>query len=213
MPRGNGPFAHLDEASLHELAPHGVARAFPKNAVVVNEGDDSDSLYVLLAGRVKVFITGDDGREVVVNVIEAGDYFGELSLDSGVRSASVMTLAPCRFFIIPHGDVEGLLAASPAFAHDLIVKLIGSVRSLTGKVRDLALKDVYGRFVSFVEENAVEHEGERVVPERLTQHDIAVRIGGSREMVSRILRDLTAGGYVAVESKKIRIIKKLPQHW
>jgi CRP/FNR family cyclic AMP-dependent transcriptional regulator len=67
--------------------------------------------------------------------------------------------------------------------------------------------------VSFVEENAVEHEGERVVPERLTQHDIAVRIGGSREMVSRILRELTAGGYVAVESKKIRIIKKLPQHW
>jgi CRP/FNR family cyclic AMP-dependent transcriptional regulator len=136
MPRSNGPFAHLDEASLHELAPHGVARAFPKNAVVVNEGDDSDSLYVLLAGRVKVFITGDDGREVVVNVVEAGDYFGELSLDSGVRSASVMTLAPCRFFIIPHGDVEGLLASSPAFAHDLIVKLIGSVRSLTGKVRD-----------------------------------------------------------------------------
>jgi len=213
MSRGNGPFSHLDEASLHELAPHGMARAFPKHAVVVNEGDDSDSLFVVLAGRVKVFITGDDGREVVVNVIEAGDYFGELSLDSGVRSASVMTLEPCRFFIIPHGDVEGLLAGNPAFARDLIVKLIGRVRSLTGKVRDLALKDVYGRFVMFVEENAVEHEGERVVPERLTQHDIAVRIGGSREMVSRILRDLTAGGYVAVDSKRIRIIKKLPQHW
>jgi CRP/FNR family cyclic AMP-dependent transcriptional regulator len=80
-------------------------------------------------------------------------------------------------------------------------------------VRDLALKDVYGRFVRFVEENAVERDGERVVPERLTQHDIAARIGGSREMVSRILRDLTAGGYVSVGAKQIHILKKLPLHW
>ena len=213
MPRSASPFAHLDEASLRGLAPHSAARAFPKNAVVVNEGDETDSLYVLLSGRVKVFITGDDGREVVVNVIEAGDYFGELSLDGGARSASVMTLEPCRFFVISHKDVEGLLTANPAFARDLIEKLIGKVRSLTGKVRDLALKDVYGRFVRFVEENTVEHDGERVVPERLTQHDIAARIGGSREMVSRILRDLTAGGYVALDAKKIRILKALPPHW
>lgn len=213
MPRGNGPFTHLEEASLRGLAPHGVARAFPKHAVVVNEGDDSDSLYVVVSGRVKVFITGDDGREVVVNVIEAGDYFGELSIDGGARSASVMALEPCRFFIIPQGDVEGLLAANPQFARDLIAKLIGKVRSLTGKVRDLALKDVYGRFVRFVEENAVERDGGRVIPERLTQHDIASRIGGSREMVSRILRDLAAGGYVAVGAKQIRILKKLPDHW
>ena len=213
MPRGNGPFTHLDEAALRALAPHGVARAFPKHAVVVNEGDDSDSLYVLLAGRVKVFITGDDGREVVVNVIETGDYFGEMSIDGGSRSASVMTLEPCRFFIIPQGDVKGLLTANPQFARDLIEKLIGKVRSLTGKVRDLALKDVYGRFVRFTEENAVERDGERVIPERLTQHEIAARIGGSREMVSRILRDLAAGGYLAVDGKHLRILKKLPEHW
>jgi CRP/FNR family cyclic AMP-dependent transcriptional regulator len=213
MPRGSSPSANLDEASLRGLAPHSASRVFPKHAVVVNEGDETDSLYVLLSGRVKVFTTGDDGREVVLNVIEAGDYFGELSIDGGTRAASVMTLEPCRFFIISHQDVEGLLTANPAFARDLIHKLIGKVRSLTGKVRDLALKDVYGRFVRFVEENAVDHGGERVVEERLTQHDIASRIGGSREMVSRILRDLTAGGYVALDGKKIRIIKKLPPQW
>lgn len=213
MPRGASPFAHLDEAALRELAPHSAARSFPKHAVVVSEGDETDSLYVVLSGRVKVFITGDDGREVVVDAIDPGDYFGELSLDGGARSASVMTLEPCRLFVISHGDVEGLLAANPQFARDLIQKLIGKVRSLTGKVRDLALKDVYGRFVRFVEEHAVEQGGERVVPERLTQHDIAARIGGSREMVSRILRDLTAGGYVSIGAKQIHILKKLPSHW
>lgn len=213
MPHGNGPFAHLDEASLRELAPRGVARTFPKHAVVLNEGDETDSLYILLSGRVKAFITSEDGREVVVNTIEAGDYFGELVLDGGPRAASVMTLEPCRLFVIPHGDVERLLAANPLFARDLIEKLIGKVRSLTTKVRDLALKDVYGRFVQFVEANAVERDGERVVPEPLTQHEIAARIGGSREMVSRIVRDLAAGGYISVDAKRIRILKKLPAHW
>jgi CRP/FNR family cyclic AMP-dependent transcriptional regulator len=213
MPRGKSPFDRLNETSLRELAPHGAARNFPRHAVVVNEGDETDSLYVLLSGRAKVFITGDDGREVVLSTIEAGDYFGELVLDGGPRSASVMTLEPCRLFVIPHGDVEGMLAASPQFARDLIERLIGKVRSLTTKVRDLALKDVYGRFVRFTEENAVELDGGRVVPERLTQHDIAARIGGSREMVSRIVRDLVAGGYIAIDAKHLRILKKLPAHW
>jgi CRP/FNR family cyclic AMP-dependent transcriptional regulator len=213
MSQATGPFAQLDDKALLALAPHGLARTFRKNAVVVNEGDQTDSLYVVLTGRVKVFVTGDDGREVVVSTIEPGDYFGEVVLDGGPRSASVMTLEPSRLFVIPHGDVEGLLTASPAFARSLIGKLTGKIRGLTGKVRDLALKDVYGRFVRFVEENAVERDGERRIAERLTQGDIAARIGGSREMVSRIVRDLSAGGYIAVDAKHIRILKKLPPNW
>ena len=213
MAQVHGPFSHLDEGALRELAPHGSTRNFPKNAVVVNEGDETNSLYVLLSGRVKVFITGEDGREVVMTTIAAGEYFGELVLDGGPRAASVMTLEPCKLYILPQSDVEGLLRGNPLFAQDLILKLIGKVRSLNVKVKDLALKDVYGRFVAFVDQCAVEHGGERVVPERLTQNDIAARIGGSREMVSRIVRDLTAGAYIAVESKRIRILKKLPAHW
>jgi len=213
MPRDKGPFDELDDASLRKVAPHGVMRTFPKHAVIVNDGDETDSLYVLLSGRVKVFVTGEDGRELVLDTIDARDYFGELVLDGGPRSASVMTLEPCNIFVIPHGDFEGLLAASPQFTRDLIERLIGRVRALTRKVGDLAFKDVYRRFVSFVEENAAEVDGERVVPERLTQHEIAARIGGSREMVSRIVRDLVAGGYIAVDAKHVRILKKLPAHW
>jgi CRP/FNR family cyclic AMP-dependent transcriptional regulator len=213
MPQVAGPFVHLDEQALRGHSPHGAVRSFGKGVVVVNEGDETDSLYVVLSGRVKVFVSGESGREAVIGTVEAGDYFGELVLDGGPRSASVMTLEPSRFFVMPRRDVEGLMERNPAFARDLIHKLIGTVRRLSNKVLDLSLKDVYGRFVKFVDEHAIERNGKLVVPERLTQHDIAARIGGSREMVSRIVKDLTAGGYITIDAKHITILKKPPANW
>ena len=207
------PFANLDEKALRELAPNGAVRPYAKNAIVVSEGDLSDSLYVILSGRVKVFVTDEQGKEVVLATILTGDYFGELVLDGGPRAASIMALEPCRFYVIPHADVERMLATDHAFARDLIRKLIGKVRSLTSRVRDLVMKDVYARLVHFIEENALESGGQRVVGERLTQADIAARIGGSREMVSRILRDLAAGGYISIDSKRITLHRKPPAHW
>src|SRR5256714_12522508 len=103
MSQAHAPFANLEEKALLALAPHGLTRTFRKHAVVVNEGDQTDSLYVVLSGRAKAFVTGDDGRELVVSTIEAGDYFGEVVLDGGPRSASVMTLGTCRPFVIPRG--------------------------------------------------------------------------------------------------------------
>lgn len=213
MAQGISPFASLDETALRALCPHAAIRTFPKGAVLVNEGDETDALYVLLSGRVKVFLTNEDGKEVVLGSIGVGDYFGELVLDGGTRSASVMALEPCRICLVPRADVEALIEHDPAFARDLLYKLIGKVRSLTNRVRDLALEDVYGRFVKFVETNAVEQDGILMVPERLTQHDIAARIGGSREMVSRIVRDLSAGGYISIEAKHVTVHRKLPAKW
>jgi CRP/FNR family transcriptional regulator, cyclic AMP receptor protein len=207
------PFAHLDEQALRELAPGGAVRSYPRNVVVVSEGDRTDSLYVVLSGRVKVFVADENGKEVVVNTIGAGDFFGELVLDGQARAASIMTLEPSRFFVIPQRDAEALLTGNPLFARHLVRKLIGRVRSLTEQVRDLALRDVYTRLVRFLEEQAVEEDGRRVVRERLTQAEIAARIGGSREMVSRILSDLSAGGYIAIESKQVVLRRKLPANW
>jgi len=213
MENKHGPFDGLDEAALHELAPHGATRSFPKNSVIVNERDATDTLYVVLSGRVKVFLSDEDGKEMIINTVRAGDFFGELALDGGPRSASVMTLDPCRFYLIPRQDMESLLERRPAFARALIDRLIARVRFLTEKVCALALKNGYSRLVKFIEENAVEQEGRRVIPERFTQQDIAARIGGSREMVNRILGDLTEGGYIAVEAKHIRILKRIPDEW
>jgi len=213
LSQGIGPLAVFDENALKGLAPNGVARNFPKNAIIINEGDETDSLYVLLSGRVKVFVSDEDGKEVVLSTAREGNYFGEMVLDGGKRSASVMTMEPCRCFVIPMSDVDGLLECNPPFARHLIHLLIAKTRSLVKQVRDLALKDVYGRFAKFVDESAVEAGGARVIPERLTQQDIAERIGGSREMVNRIVKDLTAGGYISVDAKQIKVHKRLPAHW
>jgi CRP/FNR family transcriptional regulator, cyclic AMP receptor protein len=213
MASAPAPFAGLDEGALRKLAPGGSVRGYARNVVVLSEGDATDSLYVVLSGRVKAFVSDPSGKEVILNTIGAGDFFGELVLDGGARSASVMTLEPSRFFIIPQRDVEALLEGNPEFARDLMRKLIGKVRSLSARVLDLSLKDVYGRFAKFLEESAVDEGGRRLVSERLTQSDIAARIGGSREMVSRILGDLTAGGYVTVEARRIVLHRKLPAHW
>lgn len=203
----------LSEEGVLRLLRYGVVRSFPARSVVIHEHDDSDSLYVVLQGRVKVYGSNEEGKEFVFGTVGAGDYFGEMVLDGGPRSTSVVTLEACRFLVVPRYRVDELLELYPQFARDLITRLIKRVRQLTETALSLAYQDVYGRFVHFVNTSAVK-EGERLfIRERLTQSDIAARIGGSREMVSRIMADLCAGGYILTSSKQIEICRRLPARW
>jgi CRP/FNR family transcriptional regulator, cyclic AMP receptor protein len=185
-------------------------RTFARNSVVLNEGDQTNSLYIVLTGRVKFFLSDARGREVVLGTAGAGEYFGEMALDEGPRSASVMTLEPSSFAVVPMADMRNALAAQPEFALHLITKLIRRVRALTENVRSLALMDVYGRVARLLLELAVERDGKMVIPERLTQQEIANRVGASREMISRIFRDLSHGGYISIDEGRISINKKPP---
>lgn len=198
---------------MQRLLRYGVARIFPSRSLVIQEGDASDCLYVVLHGRVKIYGANEEGKEFVFGTMGAGDYFGEMVLDGGPRSTSVMTLEECRFLVVPRQRVDEMLELYPQFARDLITRLIRRVRHLTDTALSLAYQDVYGRFVHFVNASAV-HDGPRlVIPERLTQADIAARIGGSREMVSRIMTDLGAGGYITTGGKQIEIRRRLPARW
>jgi len=207
------PLSALQEPLLRELAERGVTRTFPANAVIVNEGDTTDGLYVVLSGKVKVFLSNENGKEVILNVEGPGEYFGEMTLDGGTRSASVMTLEPSRFLVVARSDLEAFLSAHPDFAMGLIRKLIARVRVLTDNVKSLALQDVYGRVTRLLQELAVEQDGKMVVAEKLTQMEMASRIGASREMVSRIFKDLARGGYIETAGRQIIIKKKLPLEW
>lgn len=207
------PFLGLAGDELRALSAHAVIQTFPKHAVVVNEGDRTDSIFIIRSGRVKVFLHNDESREVVLNVHGPGEYFGEMVLDEGPRSASVVTLETSKFFIISKRDFARFLAAHPDFGMKLINRLMHRVRALTENVKNLALLDVYGRVARLLLELAVERGGRLVITEKLTQKDIADRVGASREMISRIFKELVAGGYVDVEKRQITINKDLPPRW
>lgn len=209
----SAPFSGLEEHELRALSAHAAVQTFPKNAVIINEGDRTDSIFIILSGRVRVFLRGGDGREVVLNVHGPGEYFGELALDERPRSASVATLEPSKFCIITKADFRRFLSGHPDFAMKLIRRLMHRVRALTGTVGNLALLDVYGRVARLLLELATERDGRLVITQRLTQKDIADRVGASREMVSRIFKELIAGGYITLEQKRIVINKDLPPRW
>jgi CRP/FNR family transcriptional regulator, cyclic AMP receptor protein len=207
------PGETLAQTELDAIAGRAVTRTFPKNTVVVSEGDRTDSLYILVSGRVKIYVSDEDGKEVVLNNAGPGEYFGEMVLDEGPRSASVMTLEATRFLVVPKEDFRDFVAQSPEFSLHLIRKLIRRVRTLTGNVKSLALMDVYGRVARMLLELAVERDGELVIEERPTQQEMANRVGASREMISRILKDLAEGGYIGVARDRITIARNLPRAW
>jgi len=209
---GDGPLLSLAEQHLKTLAEHGTVKAYPKNAVIVSEGDRSDSLYVILTGKVKVYLADEDGKEMVLNTQGPGEYFGEIILDEGPRSASVMTLEPSKFSIVTREQFNQFLAQSPEVTLELVRSLIHRVRDLTKKVSELALLDVYGRVRGLLLELATEQDGKLVVA-RITQQDMASRVGCAREMISRILKDLRTGGYIKDDGERIIIVKKPPPKW
>jgi CRP/FNR family transcriptional regulator, cyclic AMP receptor protein len=203
----------LSSEEIEALARGAAVRTFPKNAVVVNEGDRTDSLYVILAGKVKVFLADEDGNQVTLGTQGTGEYFGEMVLDEGPRSASVMTLEASRFAVVSKEQFTAFLTSHPDFSVRLVRKLIHRARALTNNVRSLALLDVYGRVARLLLDLAVEQGGRRLIPEKLTQQEIASRVGASREMVSLILKDLAAGGYISVSGKTITVNREPPKHW
>ena len=207
-------FSGLSDAAVTEIEQHGVVKTFKKHSIVIHQDDETCSLYVILSGSVKVYISGDDGREAILNHQNAGDYFGDLALiDKQPRVASVMTTEASRFMIISREDFLVCLSKNPEIAINLIKPMTSRMRMLARNVSSLALLDVYGRVARVLLEQAEEQEDGDMLTEKMTQQEIADMVGASRAMVSRILKDLKAGGYISVDKKRITIHQKLPARW
>ena len=201
---------------LRSLAARGVVRSYPKKAVLINEAETGDSLFVLLKGSCKVFAMDESGREITYGTIHTGDYFGEMSLDGGPRSASVITLEPSTCAVVSRAAVAEHLAAEPQFAMNLVLQVIRRARAATEAARNMALLDVYGRLVSVLEKHdgpSTTHPDGSVTLESITHQEMASRVGASREMVSRLLKDLEKGGYIEMGTKRLVLLKKLPARW
>lgn len=206
-------FANVDDQDLVRIAAASTVRTYRKNSIIITEGDVSSSLYIILSGEVKVFVSDEDGRTNIVNRLGPGDYFGELSLiDEEPRSASIETLTPCQISILTRQYFVGYLEANPRVAIRLLEGMGQRLRRTTDHAKGLALRDVFGRIANVLLKSASDQDGRMITPP-LTQQDIADQVGASREMVSRILKDLRAGGYISMDGKRFIINKAIPDRW
>lgn len=207
-------FSDLTDHELETIQNHAITRVYPRNSIIINEGDISDSVYFILEGKVKVYLSDDDGKEVVLNTQGPGEYFGELALlDKAPRSASVITTEKTMLSLITKTDFSDCISKHPDIAIRIMHALVKRLRGLTDDVKSLALMDVYGRVARALLKLAEPQNGQLIIKDKLTHQDIADRVGSSREMVTRIMKDLRTGGYIQVDGKQTIIKEKLPQRW
>ncbi len=204
-------FASATPDERAEIESYTSRRRYPRGTVIVAEGDSNQSLYVIVSGKVKVYLTDAEGREIILRFQGPGEYFGELALlDDAPRSATVIGVEPTELLVLPKAGFERCLIEHPTTAISTIRALTKRVRTLTEEVRALALLDVYGRLSRVLTQLAEDQDGTLVVTQRLTHQEIASMVGSSREMVTRILKELTMGGYVTVGNGSMTINRKLP---
>ena len=201
-------------ANLRELAARGELRRYRKGRRLIEEGESGDTLFIILAGRVRVFGSGEREREITYGHYGVGEYVGEISLDGGPRSASVEAVEPCLCAVVTRATLLAHIAAHPEFALELLAKVIRRARVATLNAKQLALNDVYGRLVLLLNELAgPPSDAPRLLAERLTHKEMANRLGCSREMVSRLMKDLERGGYLTTQDGVYLLVKALPMRW
>jgi CRP/FNR family transcriptional regulator, cyclic AMP receptor protein len=199
--------------AMHHLARLGRLHRFAPHTVLMVEGDAADTVHVILQGRVKVFSSGPNGSEIVLNICGPGECLGEMALDGGLRSASVIALESVSCSVVSRDALREAITHDPDVALKIIALLIGRARLATDQIKDLALRDVYQRVTRLLQGLAKEHAGVLMVSERLSQQEMADRVGASRDMVARVMRELVGGGYLRMEHKVITLLKKFPARW
>jgi CRP/FNR family transcriptional regulator, cyclic AMP receptor protein len=209
------PFlSKLPDEVLVTLADKAKSAKFPKQATIIMEGDETSSLYIILSGKVRVYSSDDKSKEVTLLIQEPGSYFGEIALLSDEpRSASVVSLETTVCAVISKSDFIAWLMIHPDVAITLLGVLSDKIRHLTDKVRMMALSNVYERAVKALQAMAVVEGNVSVIHNRPTQQELASMVGSSREMINKIMHELTKGGYITIEDKALIINKKLPTSW
>jgi CRP/FNR family cyclic AMP-dependent transcriptional regulator len=201
--------------SVAALARRGVEHVFRKGTLLIREGDFGDTLYVVLAGRLRVFGSNPaNGREITYGIYGPGEYVGEMGLDGGPRAASVIALVTTRCAVVARPTLEAHIAANPGFAFELLAKVISRARAATLTAKQLALNDVYGRLRALYESLAEpDAEGRRVIPRPPTRQEVADRIGCTPKMVGLVLKTLREGGWVQLREDGALVVRALPLRW
>jgi len=206
-------FADLSPQEVEAIEARAVIKRYRKNTVFIERGDQANMLYFIVEGLAKVYIADEEGKEVLLNEQGPGTYLGELALlGAGARAASAVTLEDSVFLTLTKQSFRQLIADHPEIALSLMRDLAMRVRNMADEVSALALLDVYGRVARLLTDSAQEQDGRLLLP-RMTHQEIAARVGASREMISKILKELRVGGYLSTEGKQFIIERALPARW
>ena len=193
-------FNGVQDLELEQIAGVAAQRKVARGTVIVRSGDATDSLYILINGSARVLNSDEEGREVILSILGPGDFFGEMGLiDGSPRSADVVAAEACEMLVISKADFKRCLQENFDVALNIMKRLVERLREADRKIESLALMDVYGRVAKLLLEFSEVHEGQRLIRRKVTKQDIAKMIGASREMVSRVMKDLEASGYIRVE--------------
>lgn len=202
--------------SLRALARRGTSRRLRKGVQIITEGDRGDTLYIVLSGALRAYSIGDDDREITYGAYGSGEYVGEMGLDGGLRSASVVTEQPTLCVVVTRLTLEQHLRDDPAFAFELLSKVIWRARAATRGLRQIALNNVYGRLKALLQGLAVpqaEPPGGWLIDPAPSHLELSRLLGCGREMVSRVLKELEHAGVVVVGTRRLVIKKPFPGKW
>ena len=193
-------FKGVQDPQLEQIAQVATRRKVVRGTVIVRAGDDTDSMYILVNGSARVMNSDEEGREVILSILGPGSFFGEMGLiDGSPRSADVVAAEACELLVISKADFKRCLQENFEVGLNIMKCLVERLRDADRKIESLALMDVYGRVAKLLLEFSEIHEGQRVIRRKLTKQDIAKMIGASREMVSRVMKDLETSGYIQVD--------------
>jgi len=201
-------FSELSDEALASLGRLAARRRYPRDTVVFFENEEGDCLFMILEGRIKVTILGDDGREIILTMLGPGDLFGEMALlDNEPRSATAIAVEESELLLLQRSDFQAVVGENPGISIALIKVLTTRLRRANQQISTLALLDVYGRVARVILDMARE-EGRRLKDGRIafrraTHQEIANRIGTTRETVTRMLKDLERQGLVRIEGREI----------
>ncbi|KQP13811.1 Crp/Fnr family transcriptional regulator [Pseudorhodoferax sp. Leaf267] len=200
--------------AVRELAALGTPRRYRTGAQLLYEADRGDTLFVVMQGQVRAYGIDPNEREITFGLVGPGDYFGEMALDGGPRSASVITMEPTACALVSRDSLLAYIAKQPTFALDLLGKVTRRARMATNSARNLAFIDVYGRLAQLLGKAAQpQGDGRATLPDNLSHQEIANQVGCTRDMLSRILKDLEGAGYIELQDKRIVLLTKLPARW
>lgn len=190
-------FQGLSDDTLTAVAHSAVMRRIPRGQSVMHAGDRTDFVYFVLTGSLKVVVSDEDGREVILSILGQGELFGEMGMfGEHPRSASVIAVTPADLVMIAKHDFRHILHDNFEVAWRIMCNLADRLRNADRKIESLALMDVYGRVARLLLEMSEDVNGAAVVVKKITKQDIAKMIGASREMVSRVMKDLSTQGLI-----------------